>query len=76
LNYGIKVTISCDDPGMFGYKDSNFDFYFAAVACEFDLLDLKLCVLNSVEGSVMEGREELKKVVLQKWDQFILEFLD
>jgi hypothetical protein len=43
---------------MFGYKDSNLDYYFAAIACEFDLLDLKLCVFNSIDGSIMEISEK------------------
>jgi len=54
LNYGIKIAISPDDPQYFGILDLSHDFYAMALACEFDLKDLKLCVINSVEYSLME----------------------
>ena len=31
LNYGIKVSISPDDPGIFNLTDVSHDFYMASV---------------------------------------------
>lgn len=31
FNYGIPVSISPDDPGLFGYKGVTIDWYLAAV---------------------------------------------
>jgi adenosine deaminase len=53
LNYGIKIAICSDDPGFFGYKDSNPDFFVCAVAMEFDLKDFKLIAKHSIDGSIL-----------------------
>ncbi len=53
LNYGIRVAICSDDPGFFGYKDSNPDFFVCASAMEFDLKDFKVCAKNSIDGCLM-----------------------
>lgn len=31
-NYGIPISINCDDPGFFGYTGVSYDFYALAVA--------------------------------------------
>lgn len=32
LNYGIKITISPDDPGFFGYTGVTYDYFLLAIA--------------------------------------------
>lgn len=48
LNYGIKITLSPDDPSFFDYIGVSLDFYICALAQKFDLKDFKLCCYNSI----------------------------
>jgi len=34
INYGIKVVICSDDPGLFNLKGVSHDFFFAAIGSE------------------------------------------
>lgn len=49
----------------------------AAVAMEFDLKDLKMCCLNSLECSLLNTQEKKKKIEKWniKWDSYINNFL-
>lgn len=63
-----------------GYFTSNyitFDFFMAAVAMEFDLKDLKMCCLNSLECSLLSPEEKKEKIHKwsAKWDVYIDNFL-
>lgn len=49
----------------------------AAVAMEFDLKDLKICCLNSLECSLLSPNEKAKKIenLNQRWEKYIDNFL-
>lgn len=72
LNYGIKVSISSDDPGLFD-TDTVIDFFACAFSMEFDLLDFKRCILNSIECSLMgdDVNKTMKEDFETKWESFI-----
>jgi len=50
-NYGVKVVIAPDDPGLFNLKGVTDDFYFLAIGVEFNLKDFKLAIFNSIKYS-------------------------
>jgi len=52
LNLGVAVSISSDDPGYFGVKAVNDDFYLATISSKLDLKELKKIVHNSVFHSL------------------------
>ena len=63
-----------------GYFNSNyitFDFFMAAVAMEFDLKDLKMCCLNSLECSLLSKEEKAVKIEkwAKRWDVYVDNFL-
>jgi hypothetical protein len=45
----IVISISSDDPGLFGYDDVSFDWLLIYVMWKLDLNDLKRLALNSIE---------------------------
>jgi len=47
-NFGVKVVISPDDPGIFNVKGVTDDFFFLSIGVEFDLKDFKLAIYNSI----------------------------
>lgn len=71
-NFGLKVTLSSDDIEVFNLQ-TIWDFFMAALSFEFDLLDLKRVILNSVEtaGLNKDLQEVLHKDWTTKWDAFI-----
>ena len=76
-NIGMKITINNDDPTIYYTKGVAYDFFVVAVAMEFDLLDIKCFVLNSVDGAQIsaELKNEYKKVLIQNWDKFLDYFI-
>ncbi|KAI8616774.1 hypothetical protein BC830DRAFT_1116662 [Chytriomyces sp. MP71] len=75
LNHGIPVSISSDDPGVFGYEGVDYDYYMMAVAFHsIGLQTLKMVVWNSVRfalGCDDTRKEVLKKVYESEWGQFM-----
>lgn len=61
LGLGIPLTISPDDPGRFGYKDSTMDYYLAFLSSNWTLRHLKLIALHSINFAVC-GENEKKKM--------------
>ena len=51
LDQGVQVSISSDDPGLFGYEGVTLDWLYAAGAWELDIKDLKKLVLNGLQYS-------------------------
>ena len=74
---GLAVTISPDDPGIFGYEGVTPDFWEICVAWELDLRALKQLAINSItKSSLDEDRKvALLKVWREKWDAFIVDVL-
>jgi adenosine deaminase CECR1 len=73
LHEGLAVTISPDDPGIFGYKGVTPDYWEACVAWELDLRALKQLAINSITYSSLspDKKDDLLKVWEQKWNEFI-----
>jgi len=68
LNHGVKVSISCDDDGVFGTESIiNFDFLIAGASMKFNLWDFKQVCYNSIVYSQME--ENITKKLLEEWNK-------
>lgn len=59
LNFGLKVTISPDDPHLFGVTGVTYDYFYASFGTLLDLKDLKKLVKNTVDCAEVD--EETKK---------------
>mmetsp|Transcript_85930 Transcript_85930/g.119278 ORF Transcript_85930/g.119278 Transcript_85930/m.119278 type:complete len:137 (-) Transcript_85930:156-566(-) len=75
-NYGIKISLNNDDPGIFN-TDIIWDYVAAAVSFQFDLLDLKKIIYNSLECCCYKDdrRKKLTEEWEKRWANFITEFL-
>ena len=71
-NFGLKISISSDDPGLF-QTTTTWDFFAACMSFEFTLLDLKRVILNSIETSCMNKSdiELMQQDFSNKWDKFV-----
>lgn len=71
-NFGLKISISSDDPGLF-QTTSAWDFFAACISFEFTLLDLKRVILNSIETSCMNKSdlELMQQDFEKKWEKFV-----
>eukprot|EP01132_Coremiostelium_polycephalum_P003890 gene3890-4856_t len=58
VNKGLPITISPDDPAIFGYGGLSYDFYEATFGWGLDLAQLKQLALNSLEHSAYFDEEE------------------
>jgi len=67
LNLGLKVSISNDDPTVYNTKGVSYDFFVAMAGCQFNLLDIKVVILNSIECS--EASEKEKAIYHEKFEQ-------
>jgi len=71
-NFGLKVTLSSDDIEVFNLR-TIWDFFMAAISFEFNLLDLKKVIFNSIETAGLN--KDLQEVLANdwntKWDAFI-----
>ncbi|KAL4482851.1 hypothetical protein ABPG74_018877 [Tetrahymena malaccensis] len=67
LNYGVKVSINSDDPGLFGYNGVSMDYFFVSIGTQLDYKDLKLCVYNSIQYSFLSV--EQKKAAWQELEK-------
>jgi len=76
-NSGLRISLSSDDPGLFK-TDTTWDFFVACISFEFNLLDFKKIVVNSIECSCMseEIKEALMKDWQEKWDRFVKKIID
>ena len=51
INYmrsGLRIVLSGDDPGTFGYNELTVDYYLAFMSWSLDLKDLKQLALNNI----------------------------
>ena len=73
FNQGVPVTISPDDPAIFGYQGVSFDYWAAVMAWDMSLADVKKCILNSIEYSSLNTveKDELMKKWQKQWIKFI-----
>jgi adenosine deaminase CECR1 len=76
-NNGIKICINNDDPTIYNTKGVGYDYFAAAAAMEFDLVDLKCFGLYSIDGAQIpeELKKEYKLKYLDYWNEFIDYFI-
>jgi adenosine deaminase CECR1 len=66
--HGVDITISPDDPGLFGYKGTTHDFLYVFVLWDLGLADLKKLILTSLAHC---RTSEAKPVWEAKWESFL-----
>lgn len=73
FNQGVPITISPDDPAIFGYQGVSFDYWVAVMAWDMSLADVKKCIVNSIEYSSLNATEKrkLKNKWQNQWTKFI-----
>lgn len=70
LAQGIQVSISSDDPGLFGYEGVTLDWVYAMGAWSLDLRDLKQLSLNGIKYANVsdETKKKLREEIFEpKW---------
>jgi len=63
-NSGIKISLNSDDIEVFNLH-TIWDFFMAATSFQFDLLDLKKVIFNSIETSCL--KKDLQANLLKDW---------
>lgn len=73
MNNGIQISISPDDPGVFGYIGVTPDYWASFLAWGLDLRALKKLVYNSIEYSTLEKKEKKHalKYLDSEWAKWI-----
>jgi len=73
LRHGVQCSISSDDPAIFGYAGLSYDYWYATMAWELDLRDIKKLVFNSLTYSTLDEIEKQEALValLKSWEQFV-----
>eukprot|EP00833_Pecoramyces_ruminatium_P006176 jgi/Orpsp1_1/1180208/evm.model.c7180000072519.1 len=79
LKNNIPVSISPDDPSLYGYEGSTFDFYTLYMTFEnFDIWTLKQLCINSIKyGSFTKefSKEDMLKIWKKKWEYWIRDII-
>jgi adenosine deaminase CECR1 len=73
IKRGIQISISPDDPGVFGYIGVTPDYWSIFLAWELDLRALKKLAMNSIMYSHLDeaGKKEALALWEKKWDVFV-----
>ena len=73
MSRGLQVSISSDDPGLFGYEGVTLDYVYATGAWELTIRDLKQLSLNGIKYASIseEKKKELYKIFDVKWKEWI-----
>lgn len=79
IEYGCPVTINSDDPGIYGYSGTTYDYYEAFMAWRLNLQELKQLANNSITHSVWNSYEEYQSAYsswTDSWNNWIQWVLD
>lgn len=81
IRHGVQISISSDDPSIFNYRGLSYDYWYAIMAWELDLKDVKQLVFNSITYSSLDEAEKAAamKQLQQSWAHFVtnaITFLD
>ena len=70
---GIPITISGNDPSLYGYDEVTVDWYEAFMSWALNLGDLKTIAFNSLQYSAMNGNEKITAMGIwdTMWDDYI-----
>jgi adenosine deaminase CECR1 len=73
MKQGVPITISPDDPGVFGYRGVTPDYWAAYMAWGLDLQALKKIVFNSIEYSGLSPKEKAvhQEELAKKWNEWV-----
>ena len=73
LSHGVKVSISCDDPGFFDVSGVTLDYLVAYLAWDLEIADLKQLCLNSIEFASVsqEDKVKIREFFEMKWTIFL-----
>jgi adenosine deaminase CECR1 len=73
MRTGVRISISPDDPAMFGYTGVTFDYVVAVLAWDLSLSEVKRLIINSIEDAAMTDAEkaELMSTWQTEWDIFV-----
>ena len=73
FNQDVAITLSPDDPAIFGYEGVSFDYWAAVIAWDMSLGDVKKLILNSIEYSSLdrEGKAVLRYKWVKRWNEFV-----
>jgi len=73
LRHGVQCSISSDDPSIFKYQGLSYDYWYAIMAWELDLRDIKKLVFNSITYSSLnpKEKEEALNRLHERWTDFI-----
>jgi len=75
LNNGVPVSLSCDDPAVFGNMGLTFDYFQVLVASEMSgLSTLGTLARDSIEFSMLN--EDEKRKLLENFESRWIEFVD
>ena len=64
--FGLKISLDCDDPPMFK-TDPTKDYIVAAEHMGFTVEDFRQCMVNGIDGSWWG--ESTKQVMRREWTQ-------
>jgi adenosine deaminase CECR1 len=73
IKHGMQISISPDDPSIFGYTGVTPDYWSIFLAWELDLRSLKQLAINSIRYSFLE--ENKKKAALENWNKKWIDFV-
>jgi adenosine deaminase CECR1 len=73
IKHGMQISISPDDPSIFGYTGVTPDYWSIFLAWELDLRSLKQLAINSIRYSFLEERQ--KKNALENWNKKWIDFI-
>jgi len=74
LNSGLQITISPDDPGIYGYQGVSYDYYELFMSWGLDLTGLKVLSQNGIKYSALP--ESSKQSMLKEWQLMWDEWID
>mmetsp|Transcript_4053 Transcript_4053/g.14317 ORF Transcript_4053/g.14317 Transcript_4053/m.14317 type:complete len:313 (+) Transcript_4053:165-1103(+) len=74
---GLPVTISSDDPGIYGYDGTTYDWYMAFMAWQLGIAQLKQIAYNSLLHSSFTEAEfqAAESAWLEAWDGWVQDLL-
>ena len=73
IKHGMQISISPDDPSIFGYTGVTPDYWSIFLAWELDLRSLKQLAINSIRYSFLA--ENKKKAALENWNKKWIDFV-
>lgn len=73
MKQGVPITISPDDPGVFGYRGVTPDYWAIYMAWGLDLQALKQLVFNSIQYSALPQPAKQQQLALlqQRWEKWV-----